>query len=386
MAAGAPLTQVGPRVALVCDWFLPRMGGIELHLRDLALRLRATGADARIVTSTRGPSVVDGVPVHRIHVPLLPCAGVAVSAALPGTIANLLRAESFDVVHAHASVVSPVAYAGAIAGVREGLPTVLTFHSMLHATSMLIGASDALTGWTRRMVLSGVSSVVAAQAARWMPGASVGVLSNAIDTSFWQGTQRLDLPDGAHFVSAMRLSRKKRPQALVRAFAAAVRFVAGAPEMRLTIAGDGPERAAVARLSTELGVADRVAIVGQRTREELRALYATAHAFVLPSERESFGIAALEARAAGLPVIAMLGGGARDFIVPGVNGLLARDERELSAFIARLAIDVPLRRFIAHRNTTAPVEYDWAAVVRAHRGIYDAAAVARDTPSRASHA
>ena len=386
MAAGAPLTQGGPRVAIVCDWFLPRMGGIELHLRDLALRLRASGVDARVVTSTRGPSVVDGVPVHRIAVPLLRGAGVAISAALPGTIANVLRAESFDVVHAHASVVSPVAYAGAIAGVRESLPTVLTFHSMLHGTSILIGASDALTGWTRRMVLSGVSSVVAAQAARWMPGASVGVLPNAIDTRFWQDAQRIESADGVHFIAAMRLTRKKRPLALVRAFAAAVRYAAGAPELRLTFAGDGPERDTIARLATELGVRDRVALVGQRTRAELRALYATAHAFVLPSDRESFGIAALEARAAGLPVIAMLGGGARDFIVPGVNGLLARDERELSTFIARLAIDAPLRRFIAHRNATAPVEYDWDTVVRAHRVIYEAAAVACVTPSRASHA
>ena len=362
------------------------MGGIELHLRDLALQLRATGADARIVTTTRGPSVVDGVPVHRIVVPLLPGAGVALSATLPSTISAVLRAESFDVVHAHASVVSPVAYAGAIASVREGLPTVLTFHSMLYTSSMLIGASDALTGWTRRMVLSAVSSVVAKQAARWMPGASVGVLSNAIDTNFWHDAQRHEAPEGAHFVAAMRLSHKKRPLALVRAFARAVRFVAGAPALHLTIAGDGPARDAVARLAVELGVGDRVDIVGQRTREELRALYETAHAFVLPSERESFGIAALEARAAGLPVIAMLGGGARDFISPGVNGLLARDERELSEFIARLAIDVPLRRFIAHRNATQPIEYDWAAVARAHRAIYDAAAVARDTPSRASHA
>jgi glycosyltransferase involved in cell wall biosynthesis len=379
------LTQAGPRIALICDWFLPRMGGIELHLRDLALRLRNTGADARIVTTTRGPPVVDGVPVHRIAVPLLPGSGVALSATLPSAIGAVLRAESFDVVHAHASVVSPVAYAGAIAGVREGLPTVLTFHSMLYASSMLIGASDALTGWTQRMVLSAVSSVVAKQAARWMPGASVGVLSNAIDANFWHDAQRHEAPEGAHFVTAMRLSRKKRPFALVRAFAGAVRFVAGNGEPKGWCAGDGPARNAVARLAVELGIGGRVDIVGQRTREELRALYGTAHAFVLPSERESFGIAALEARAAGLPVIAMLGGGARDFIAPGVNGMLARDERELSEFIARLAIDIPLRRFIAHRNATPPLEYDWAAVARAHRAIYDAAAVARDTPSRASH-
>lgn len=376
----------GVRVALVCDWFLPRMGGLELHLRDLALALRATGADARVVTTTRGPSLVDGVPVHRITVPLLAGAGVAMSPGLPGRIADVLRSEDFDVVHAHASVVSPVAYAGAIGGVRLGLPTAMTFHSMLYGTSMLIGASDALTGWSRRMVLSAVSSVVAAQAARWMPGAAVGVLSNAIDTSFWHCTERCEPAGGAHFVAAMRLSRKKRPFALVRAFAGAVRFVAGAPDLTLSIAGDGPARSAVARLAMELGVGDRVNLVGQRTREELRRLYGTAHAFVLPSERESFGIAALEARAAGLPVIAMLGGGVRDFVMPGVNGLLARDERELSVFIARLAIDSALRRFIAHQNATAPAGYDWADVVRAHRAIYDAAVIARDMPARPAQA
>src|SRR5712675_1673154 len=60
------------RVALVCDWFLPRMGGIELHLRDLALALRKRGLDARIVTTTRGPDVVHEVPVHRVRAALAP--------------------------------------------------------------------------------------------------------------------------------------------------------------------------------------------------------------------------------------------------------------------------------------------------------------------------
>ena len=374
------------RVALVCDWFLPRMGGLELHLRDLARALRADGIDARIVTTTRGTAVVDSVPVHRLHVPLMPGTGVAMSSALVSRIGVLIRTEQFDVVHAHASVVSPVAYAGAIAGARAGIPAVFTFHSMLHGLSVVLGASDALLDWTRHIVLSAVSSVVAAQAARWMPEASVSVLPNAIDTAFWRSVPHDESRDDVHFVCATRLSRKKRALTLVRAFADAVRFVAGTPALRMTIAGDGPDRAALARLATELGVGHRVSLPGQLNREELRALYAHAHAFVLPSERESFGIAALEARAAGLPVIAMLAGGARDFIAPGVNGLLARDARELSTFMARLAIDQPLRRFIANRNLAAPAEYDWCAVVRAHRAIYEGAAAVRDGAAPASHA
>ena len=123
------------RVALVCDWFLPRSGGIELHLRDLTVALRADGIDARIVTTTRGPAMVDGVPVHRLRVPLAPGAGFAFTLGTLGLIHRVLADEGFDIVHAHASVVSPVAYGGAVAAVRASLPCVLTFHSMLHRSA-----------------------------------------------------------------------------------------------------------------------------------------------------------------------------------------------------------------------------------------------------------
>ncbi len=369
-ACGTSLRPV--RVALLCDWFLPRMGGIELHLSDLALALRADGIDAEIVTTTRGDSVVDGVPVHRVEVPLAPLAGVAFAPGLTSALRRTLTSGQFDLVHAHPSVVSPAAWAGAMVAERASLPTVMTFHSMLHQSSMLIGAADALLGWSRRVVLTAVSSVVAAQAVRWMPGASVGVLPNAIDTAFWRPSAPATSEGEILFVSAMRLSRKKRPERLIRAFAGAVRFVAGTPAMRLIIAGDGPERAVATRLAHEMNVGDRVELVGHVSRRDLRALYGRAHAFVLPSERESFGIAALEARTAGLPVIAMLAGGARDFIAPGINGMLARDERELSQFMARLAIDAPFRRFLAARNRAEAPPYDWASVVRMHRDYYAA--------------
>jgi len=360
------------------------MGGIELHLRDLALALRAAGVDCRIITTTPGPDVIDGVPVHRLRVPLLPGAGVAMSPGIAGQVVATLRSERIELVHAHASVVSPVAYGGAWAAAREGLPTVLTFHSMLHRSALLLGASEALLHWSHRITLTAVSSVVAAQAARWMPGASIGVLPNAIDTAFWRPGANPSGQSEVHFVSAMRLTRKKRPLVLVRAFATAVRFVAGSPSIHLTLAGEGPQRTDITRLAAELGVGDRVTLTGALTREQLRDLYTTRDVFVLPSERESFGIAALEARAAGLPVIAMLAGGTRDFIAPGVNGLLARDAAELATFISRMALEQPLRRFMANRNLQPPLEYDWASVAKAHQAIYAVAARASDAAANAA--
>ena len=359
------------RVALACDWFLPRHGGIELHLRDLALALREGGVDARIVTTTRGSDVIDGVPVHRVRTPLAPGGEFAYSPGVVAAIDRVIRDERFDVVHAHASVVSPVAFAGAIAARRAGLSSLITFHSMLHRASFLLGASEALFGWSERgVVLSAVSSVVAEQVARWIPGASVGVLPNGLDTSFWRALPSAAPEREVVFASAIRLSRKKRPMRLIRAFADAVRFVAGSPAMRLVVAGDGPERRAVRRLADELGVGDRVKLVGHLSRTDLRDLYARAHAFVLPSERESFGIAALEARTAGLPVIAMLASGVRDVVRQGLDGLLARDEAELARHISRLALDAPFRDYVRHRNRTVAPPYDWADVRAMHLELY----------------
>ena len=375
------------RVALVCDWFLPRMGGIELHLRDLALALRRAGHDASVVTTTRGPSEVDGVPVHRVPSALFPIGGFAFMPGALRTLGAELRAGGYDVGHSHASVVSPVAYAGASAAARAGLPSVLTFHSMLHRSALLLGASESLLGWARgRVVMTAVSSVVAAQAARWLPDPSVGILPNGIDVDFWRG-ERPHRGDGELVVAtAMRLSRKKRPLELLAAFAGAVRHTAGAPALRLIVAGDGPDRDALSRRAAELGIGDRVTLAGQLSRPALRDLYARAHLFVLPSERESFGIAALEARAAGLPVIAMLASGARDFIRSGENGLLARDHAETSRFIARFALDDAFRRYVTNRNTASAPPYDWSDVAALHEQLYRTVSARRAEPAaRASH-
>jgi glycosyltransferase involved in cell wall biosynthesis len=373
------------RVALVCDWFLPRMGGIELHLRDLALALRRRGMDARVVTTTRGPDVVDDVPVYRVPAPLAPLGGFAFTPGALAGLADVIRRERFDVVHAHASVVSPVAYAGALAGARAGLPAIITFHSMLHRSAFLLGASEALFGWARhRVVLSAVSSVVAAQAARWIPEAAIGVLPNGIDVAFWRAHQGDPHEGPLLFVSAMRLSRKKRPAVLLRAFARACRFVGDSPVLQLVIAGEGPDRVALARYAAELGIASRVELPGQLSRQELRRLYGRADAFILPSERESFGIAALEARAAGLPVIAMLPSGARDFIHQGVDGLLVSDEGELARAIGRLALDAPFRAYVARHNASSAPPYDWSDVAALHERFYAAAAELRAAAPRAS--
>ncbi len=359
------------------------MGGIELHLRDLALALKRQGHDAEIITTTPGPETIEGVRVRRVASLRLPVVGMAASPLVRARVQHVLERVSFDVVHAHASVFSPVAYSGMRAGVALGLPTVVTFHSMLHRSARVLAAADALIGWSRNVVISAVSSVVASQLAARMPDVDIAILGNGVDSRFWASSGPHST-GRVHFVSAMRLTRKKRGLELIRAFATAHQFVAGTPELTMTIAGDGPDREAMHRLAAELGIGARVTLPGHLDRDQLRSLYRDADVFVLPSERESFGIAALEARAAGLPVIAMLATGARDFMVPGQNGMLARDHAELSRFIARMALEPATRALMRVNNRRPPIDHDWSAIVAAHLAIYGVATARRDSPVNAS--
>lgn len=334
-----------------------------------------------------------GVRVRRLPVPRLPGAGIAYTPALGRAVGAALDAgvdaNPYDVVHAHASVIAPVAWAGVWAARRRGVRCVVTCHSVLGASARLLGATDRATGWARGEVLvTGVSTVVTDALHAALPRAATGVLPNATDVAWWRAApphgrpSRVAAasvpprpPDELRLVTAMRLARKKRPLALVEVLAAAAR--AGAAQgvrVRLVAAGDGPLRAALARAAAARGLGDALVLPGWLPRPALRALYRDADAFVLPSVHESFGIAALEARAAGLPVLGMAGTGLADFVRDGTNGVLAADDRALAHAAARLAADDAWRGALTAASAAVPpCDFDWSAVVARHEAAYTGA-------------
>lgn len=357
------------RVAFVSDWFLPRMGGIELQMRDVALRLLQRGCDVVVLTTTPGPDQIDGIPIKRLDVPLMP-GGFSASPWLVGAVRSALRVSQCDIQHVHMSVVSPLGYA-AIAAARDlALPTLMTYHSVLGHSARFLSVADRLAGWSAlpNVAWSGVSDRVAAELRAALPRTAVTTLWNGVDPAFWRAAQLPD-DDTVSVVSAIRLNRRKRPLALLRAFQAA-QAMAGGRRLTLRIAGAGPQRAMLQAFIVRHGLEDRVTLLGLQSREALRALYASADIFVLPSIREAFGIAALEARCAGLPVVAMREAGCADFLSsPDKSQLLADSDDELALHIARLATDTALRRNLGTPDAGLQ-RFDWSAIVDRHLALY----------------
>ena len=376
------------KVALVSDCFPPRVGGIESQVADLAAHLATAGHDVEVFTATTGAKGesrgeverLGQVVVHRLAEPVL---RLPVNPSAVPELRRRLQAGGFDVVHVHLGVVSPFAWDAARIATGLGMPTALTWHCVLDRAGVGYRVSGALRRWVQRgAVLSAVSRMAAAQVRRAAPpGTEVAVLPNAIDLDPWR-PRNPHLPrssgrdhdhycavagdegggakgEGVRLVSTMRLARRKRPVELVEAFAEA--GVAGRAE--LVIIGDGPQRAQLRRRVDELGLGGSVRLLGRVDRSRLLGEYAQADGFVAPTVLEAFGIAVLEARAAGLPVVAMAGSGVADIVEDGVSGLLCVDDRDLALGIRRLVDDAKLRATLATHNRAVPPAQTWPRVL-----------------------
>lgn len=361
-------------IVLVSDWFLPRIGGIELHLRDLAQRLVRRGHDVTVVTPTPGEGTVDGVRVARVAAPRLPGAQVLWTRGGIGAIGDAVAALKPDLVHAHVSIVSPASYAGAAAGVRLGVPTVLTFHSVIAGLGPLFTGLDALVGISRWPAVFTAVSAPVARPVRALAGArDVVILGNGIDAEEWRVSPAPRDPRRVELLSVGRLMPKKRPAMLVRMMAELLPRLPAGTTARLRLAGDGPERPAIERLVRQLRLGDSVELLGWRSRDEVRELLAASDVFVMPSRFESFGLAALEARCAGVPVVAMARSGVSEVIGHEEEGLLARDDRDFTAQVLRLTTDRALRERIAEHNRRSTPLASWEGTLARLSAIYEEA-------------
>ncbi|MEU2283142.1 glycosyltransferase [Streptomyces sp. NPDC013178] len=289
------------------------VGGAEQQLR---LLLRHLTVDCEVVTLTNPGAVADGLLADGVRVHHLGMGGNRDLSALPRLI-RLIRAGGYDLVHTHlyrACVYGR--FAARLAGVRA---VVATEHSL--GASQLEGRK--LTAGVRALYLASerlgcatvaVSPAVADRLRRWgVPSPRIQVVPNGIDlarfrfdvTQRHHTRRRLGLPEDAYVVGGIgRLIASKRFDVLVRA-------MARLPDDHwLLLVGGGPEESVLRRTAHEAGVADRVLFTGERPYvpdgspgPDLPSLTFAMDLLASPSPEESFGLAAVEALASGLPVL-----------------------------------------------------------------------------------
>jgi phosphatidyl-myo-inositol alpha-mannosyltransferase len=369
------------RVALVCPYAWEAAGGVQVHVRQLAGRLLDRGHDVRVLAPGSRPATEPWVRLvgRPIRVPYRGTVAPIAPLAYRRTSA-LLRGLSPDVVHVHEPLAPSVSMYATLA---SPAPVVATVHAYLDRARVMELAAPVLRRvWGRVVEGVAVSETAARFLRRALPDAEVEVVPNGVDVEAWASPDRVadDLPEGRRIVWAHRLDPQKGFPVAVAAFAKVVTEI---PDAVMIVAGDGADREALGLLSSS--ARERVHLLGSVPNDRLPAIHAAGEVFLAPATgQESFGVALVEAMAAGLPVVATDIPGYREVVTHGVHGLLVppRDPEALAGAIVRVLTEPGLAVRLADAGRTRAREFDWSVVVDRLEELYRRA-VDRGRPRRA---
>lgn len=340
-------------VGVVC---YASVGGSGIIATELGKALAARGHRIHILSSDTPARLGDyqpGLWFHRVETPSYPLfREPQYVLSLANKIVQVSRSERLDIVHAHYAI--PHAAAAYLA--RQVLasmnpaavPRVIT---TLHGTDITLLGSDrsyseiVAFGIDQSDGVTTVSESLKNDTYRELGcTCEIRVIPNFIDCEKHRrrelpGLRASLAPRGEKLIVHVSNFRPvKRVDAVVEVFARVRRRQA----VRLLMVGEGPELGGASRLARTLGVQDDVLFLGEQ--DQVVPLLSVADAFLLPSAQESFGLAALEAMACEVPVVASRVGGLPEVIDDGVTGYLhAPDDLDgMAASISRLLADQTL--------------------------------------------
>ncbi len=318
------------KIAIVC---YPTFGGSGVVATELGIALSHRGHEVHFVTykqPVRLALLNDNIHYHEVNVPDYALFHYQpYELALSSKLVNIVKKHEIDILHVHYAI--PHAYAGYMAKMmlkEEGIhiPMVTTLHGTditlvgshpfyRPAVAFSINNSDVVTSVSESLKQDTLRLFDITQ--------EIDVVPNFIDVaasenSFTDCQRGLMAEEGERIVTHISNFRKvKRVEDVIEVFH---RIQLEVPA-KLLMVGEGPEREGAEELVRKLGIEDRVKFLGNSN--EIDKILCFTDLFLLPSEAESFGLAALEAMVNRVPVVSSNAGGIPEVNIDGVTGYLS---------------------------------------------------------------
>jgi N-acetyl-alpha-D-glucosaminyl L-malate synthase BshA len=366
------------RIGVTC---YPTYGGSGIVATELGKELAERGHEVHFISYSqpiRLDTDLPNVGYHEVAVSTYPLFDFPPYAlALASKMAEVAESERLDLLHVHYAIPHSISAYLARAMTARRLPFITTLHgtditlvgsdrSYLPITRFSIENSDAVTAiseYLRRRTLE-----------EFEVARSIDVIPNFVNCARYHRTgnpalrRRYAHDDEKIVVHLSNFRRVKRVQDVVEIFAR----IAHALPARLIMIGDGPDRADAEHRARCLGLADRVVFLGKQ--EQIHGFLSICDLMLLPSELESFGLAALEAMAHGVPAVASDVGGLPEVIEDGISGKLfavgALDQMgEYAA--ALLRDDARLEKMGHAARERACSRFDSATIVPLYERLYE---------------
>lgn len=281
----------------------------------------------------RAESIIQGIPTFThtyLNVPKMPtfCVKMAVKLGLPLVDKYIKTVGKPSLIHLHCYEGGKLAIA---VQQKYGIPFYVTEHSsrfLLNTIppTMQPIAQEVFTAAKARIAVSKFLKTTLEE--KYVQ--PFNYIPNGVDTSLFNTGQSIPKLPVFTFLHVAAFNENKNQDRLLHAFA---KFISAGFNAQLYLVGDGPLKEKLIALTHQLNIAYYVQFLGAKSRTEIPACYQEAHAFVLSSNKETFGVVLIEAMSAGLPIISTKAGGPESIISSPSLGVLC-DLNEESLYLA----------------------------------------------------
>ena len=342
--------------------YYPVIGGIETWTQNIAERL-VDKADVFVVTGKvkNQPKKEDSNGVKIWRTSLFTLSNLSASpiiyslSLLPFIFfksLNLIKKEKVDILHCQGFLSSFLGFC--LSGIT-GVPYITTVQRLESRRNLLKNFIY------RKANFCIAASQAIAENFKKIGAKNIEVIPNGIDLERFKNLERRP-HDGFIVITVARLEKVKGIEYLIKAV----------KNFQLTIIGDGSERKNLEDLVKKLSLKEKVKFLGQIPNEKIPEHLMTADCFCLPSLREGFGIAVLEAQAAGLPVIATMVGGILDLVEDGKAGLLVEPKNpgQIQEAVLRIKSNPNLTQNLIQNAKINLEKYNWQNIAARVYEIY----------------
>lgn len=367
------------KIGILC---YPTYGGSGIVATELGMSLAQKGYEVHFISSelpARLDMTQSNIFFHKVNVQSYPLfRHQPYDIALSSMIYQVVCMYKLDILHAHYAI--PYAYAAFMAKQMlkekgKDLPLITTLHgtditlvgqhpSYKHAVEFSINQSDALTSVSESLKQDTLSFFEVRK--------EINVIPNFIDDRHFEqcitcSRKQFAEDDERVLVHISNLRPVKRIQDVLEVF----KRVNEKVPSKLIIVGEGPEMERVDSFLVDYpDFMDKIKIMGKQN--DLRAVLTHADVFLLPSEKESFGLAALEAMAAATPVISSNTGGIPEVNIHGKTGFLADvgDVEKMAEYGVKLLSDENLLKEMKKTAKEVAKTFDYKRVIPMYENLY----------------
>jgi N-acetyl-alpha-D-glucosaminyl L-malate synthase BshA len=368
------------KIGIVC---YPTFGGSGVLATELGKALANKGHQVHFITyqqPVRLGAFTPNIFYHEVQVPTYPLFDYPpYETALASTMVDVIKNNKLDLLHVHYAVPhASAAYMAKQILKKEGknIPVITTLHgtditlvgrdkTYAPVVTFSINESDAITA---------VSNNLRDETYRHFDiKKNIEVIVNFVDVSRFNrkgidAFKKVIAPNGERILMhASNFRKLKRIPDVVKIF----KEVHDRIPAKLMLVGDGPERPAAEDLCRELNICDDVRFVGKQ--EQMEDILAIADLFLLPSEYESFGLAALEAMAAGVPVVTSNAGGLTEINMPGETGYMGDvgDVKTMGQQAIKILRDENVLKQFKEKAAAHARKYDISNIVPLYEKLYE---------------